>query len=150
LKSVQKTASVQVIFSKKKFYENLTCTSPKYFFHTKKACGPARSNFHKKIFFCWKLLELMQFFVLISNMLFILFLNPHISTKLWMKIYKCEKTMKNACNRNICLKKLNKPAVISPRYFNIRRCSFSRAIFWRNQISGTFSYFDPTCHENTL
>ncbi len=150
MKSVQKTASVQVTYSKKKFlWKSHLYSSPKYFFHTKKPVvlhGPI----FIKIFFCCKLLELMPFFALISNILFVLVLNPHISTKLWMKIYKCEKTMKKACNRNLCLKKLNKPAVISLRYFYIRRCSFSRAIFWRNQISGTFSYFHPTGHENTL
>jgi hypothetical protein len=47
------------------------------------------------------------------------------------------------CSHELCLRKLNKPAVVSLRYFYASRCSFSRAITWFNQISGDPSYFDP-------
>jgi hypothetical protein len=30
-----------------------------------------------------------------------------------MEIYKCAKTIKKACNHNLCSQKLNKPAIVS-------------------------------------
>ena len=43
---------------------------------------------------------------------------------------------KKVCSRTFCLKKLNQPSIVFLRYFYIRRCSFSRAIFWCNKIHG--------------
>jgi hypothetical protein len=46
------------------------------------------------------------------------------------------------CSDEPCLQKLNKPAVISLRYFYAIRCSFSRAILWLDKISGGPPFFD--------
>ncbi len=43
---------------------------------------------------------------------------------------------KKVCSRAFCLKKLNQPSIVFLRYFYIRRCSFSRAIFWNHKIYG--------------
>jgi hypothetical protein len=46
-----------------------------------------------------------------------------------------------AYRHGLCLKKLNQPVVIFPRYFYTRRCSFSRAISWCNKIWGGPPFF---------
>ncbi len=43
---------------------------------------------------------------------------------------------KKVCSRASCLRKLNKPSIVFLRYFYIRRCSFSRAIYWCHKIYG--------------
>ena len=43
---------------------------------------------------------------------------------------------KKVCSRAFCMRKLNKPSIVFLRYFYIKRCSFSRAIFWCHKIYG--------------
>jgi hypothetical protein len=46
-----------------------------------------------------------------------------------------------AYRHELCLKNFNKPTIVSPRYFHIRRRSFSRAISWCNKTSGEPPFF---------
>ena len=46
------------------------------------------------------------------------------------------KKYEKVCSRAFSLKKLNQLSIVFLRYFYIRRCSFSRAIFWCHKIYG--------------
>ena len=45
-------------------------------------------------------------------------------------------------SHKLCWKNLNQPAIVSLRYFYVRRCSFSRAIFWYHKKYGEPPFFD--------